>query len=87
MSGNTSSEEHAVFRYHFLLGADWKACCARLGCNRGQFLHAVYRVQHKLGRAFRTLQPHALFPLSDYFQGTVPGARAIGSLRPQALTA
>lgn len=61
--------EHTIFKYHFLLGADWKLCCRRLKIDRGTFFHIVYRIQHRLGRAFRELEPYALYPLSDYFSG------------------
>jgi hypothetical protein len=67
--------EYAVFRFHFLLGADWKLCTARLNLDRGNFFHAVYRVEEKMGRVYRTLEPHPLFPLADYFRGTIRGAR------------
>jgi hypothetical protein len=63
--------EYRLFRFHFLLGADWKLCCRRLGMDRGNFFHEVYRVQQKLGRVFRELQPYALFPLDEYFGGAV----------------
>jgi hypothetical protein len=63
--------EYRVFRYHFLLGADWKLCSRRLGMERGNFFHAVYRIEQKLGRVFRELQPYSLFPLDEYFHGTV----------------
>jgi hypothetical protein len=63
--------EHRIFRFHFLLGADWKLCCRRLGMDRGSFFHEVYRIQQKLGRVFRELEPYALFPLDEYFGGTV----------------
>lgn len=59
--------EFKIFRYHFLLGADWKLCCRQLKMDKGTFFHAVYRIQQKLGRAFRELQPYALFPLDEYF--------------------
>jgi hypothetical protein len=68
--------EHLLFRYHFLLGADWTLCTRKLGMNRGNFFHAVYRIEQKLGRVFRELQPYPLFPLDDYFNGPsrfVPG--------------
>ncbi|MEQ1949057.1 MAG: hypothetical protein ABL995_17835 [Bryobacteraceae bacterium] len=58
-----------MFRYHFLLGADWKLCTRRLGMDRGNFFHAVYRIEQKLGRAFRELEPYALFPLDEYYNG------------------
>jgi hypothetical protein len=61
--------EHRLFRYHFLLGADWKLCARKLGMERGNFFHAVYRIEQKLGRIFRELQPYALFPLDEYFHG------------------
>jgi hypothetical protein len=63
--------EHKIFRFHFLLGADWKLCCRRLKMDRGAFFHAIYRIQEKLGRAFRELQPYSLFPLDEYFGGSV----------------
>jgi hypothetical protein len=62
---------YQVFSYHFLLGADWKVCSLRLGIDRGNFFHEVYRVQTKLGRAFREVQPFALYPLDEYFGSLV----------------
>ena len=63
--------EYQIFRYHFLLGADWKICCRRLNMDRGTFFHQLYRIEQKLGRVYRELRPHALFPLDEYFGGTV----------------
>jgi hypothetical protein len=63
--------EYKVFKYHFLLGADWKLCCRKLGLDRGNFFHCVYRIEQKLGRVFRELQPYGLWPLDEYFHGTV----------------
>ena len=63
--------EYKVFRFHFLLGADWKLCCRQMKIDRGTFFHAVYRIQQKLGRAFREVSPYPLFPLTEYFGGTV----------------
>lgn len=68
---NLDAEEYRIFRFHFLLGADWKLCCRRLAMDRGTFFHAVYRIQQKLGRVFRELEPYALFPLDEYFGGAV----------------
>lgn len=68
---NLTEIEYQVFKFHFLLGADWKLCCWRLKIDRGSFFHAVYRIQQKLGRVFRELQPYSLFPLDEYFHGTV----------------
>jgi len=63
--------EHRIFRFHFLLGADWKLCCRQLHIDRGSFFHHVYRIQQKLGRAFAEVEPYALFPLDDYFSGMI----------------
>jgi hypothetical protein len=62
-----SAEEFSLFKFHFLYGADWKLCCRQLKMDRGSFFHAVYRIQQRLGRIFRELQPYALFPLDEYF--------------------
>ena len=62
--------EHRLFRYHFLLGADWKLCCRRLGLDRGLFFHLIYRIQAKLGRAFAETLPYPIYPVQDYFNGT-----------------
>ncbi len=62
---------YKIFKFHFLLGADWKACSRKLGLDRGSFFHEVYRLEQQLGRAFRELQPYALYPLDEYFGGTV----------------
>jgi len=64
-----SDEEYRLFRYHFLLGADWKLCARKLGIDRGNFFHAIYRIEQKLGRVFRELKPYPLFPLDEYFHG------------------
>ena len=61
--------EYDVFRFHFLLGGDWRLCCRRLNVDRGNFYHAVYRVEQKLGYVFRSVEPYALFPLDEYFGG------------------
>jgi hypothetical protein len=71
--------EYTVFKYHFLLGADWNLCCRKLKLDRGEFFHEVYRIQQKLGRTFRELEPHALFPLDQYFNSRTKDAIAISS--------
>ncbi len=71
---NTLDEfDYKVFRFHYLLGADWKLCCRQLKIERGNFFHAVYRIQQRLGRRLRELEPYALFPLDEYFGGSVRG--------------
>lgn len=71
-----SGQEYDIFRFHFLLGADWKLCCRRLRMERGDFFHSVYRIQGKLGKVFRELEPYALFPLDEYFTTHRQTARA-----------
>jgi hypothetical protein len=44
--------------------------------DRGIFFHAVYRIEQKLGRAFREVTPYPLFPLDDYFHGPSRAAPA-----------
>lgn len=66
---NLTAAEWQLFRYHFLLGADWRLCAIRLKMDRGNFFHAVYRIEQKLGKIFMELEPYALFPLDEYFGG------------------
>jgi hypothetical protein len=58
---------HQIFRWHFVLGADWKLCCRRLRMDRGAFFHAIYRIEEKLGKAFYETEPYALYPPNHYF--------------------
>jgi hypothetical protein len=64
-------KEYSIFRYHYLLGADWRLCCRQLKMDKGVFFHSIYRIEQKLGRVFRELQPYPLFPLDEYFGGSV----------------
>jgi hypothetical protein len=77
---------YKIFTYHFLLGADWKLCCGRLNIDRGEFFHAVYRVQERLGRVFFELEPYGLYPTRDYFAprvgGPEPAPKPVGSEKP-----
>ncbi len=63
--------EHKIFRFHYLLGADWRLCCRQMKIDRGTFFHAIYRIQQKLGRVYRELEPYALYPLDEYFGGKI----------------
>ena len=53
------------------LGAEWKLCCRQLKMEKGEFFHCVYRIQQKLGHAFRELTPYPLFPLDEYFGAVI----------------
>jgi hypothetical protein len=65
--------EYRLFKYHFLLGADWRLCCRKLNMERGNFFHTVYKIEQKLGRVFRELQPYSLYPIDEYFASTTRG--------------
>ena len=73
--------EHQVFKYHYLMGADWKLCCRKLTIDKGNFFHMVYRIEQRLGRVFRELEPYALFPLDEYFSGM--GRMSAKQIKPQ----
>ena len=64
-------EDHRLFRYYFLLGADWQLCARQLKMDRGNFFHAIYRIERTLGRAFSEIRPYPLYPLDEYFGGTI----------------
>jgi hypothetical protein len=69
-----------IFRFHFLLGADCSLCTRKLGINRGEFFHEIYRIQQKLGKAYRETKPYSLFPVDEYFAHVVRGAKRSPSL-------
>ena len=78
-----TAPEHQVFKYHFLMGGDWKLCCRRLKIDKGTFFHMVYRIEQHLGKVFRELQPYALFPLDEYFNGGTGRTRAKAASGPE----
>jgi hypothetical protein len=61
--------EYKLFRYTFLLGADWRLCTRFLDMDRGTYFHHVYRIEQKLGRCYADLEPYALYPVDEYFGG------------------
>ena len=65
------AEDHRLFRFYFLLGADWQLCARQLKMDRGNFFHAIYRIERTLGRTFCEILPYPLYPLDEYFGGTV----------------
>src|SRR5579871_406703 len=66
-----SDFNYKLFRYHYLLGADWKLCCRQLKMERGAFFHAIYTIEQQLGRAFAELKPYPLYPTAEYFHGPI----------------
>jgi len=77
--------EYTVFKFHFLLGADWKLCCHRLKMDRGTFFHIVYRIEQRLGCVFRDLKPYALYPLTEYFNNGTRGRYVRPCSRPDVI--
>lgn len=74
--------EYNIFKFHYLLGADWRLCCRRLKMDKGLFFHTLYRITAKLGRTFADLEPYALYPVHDYFYGEVrPTTARVVSIR------
>lgn len=84
LAGN--EQQLAIFKFHFLMGASWEACCRRLQISRGEFFHEVYRLEEKLGRAFRELEPYRLFPVDEYFGRHASRRRAAGTSNPGAVS-
>lgn len=67
-----------VFRKHFLCEFPWFVVVDSYNrttagkekpLDRGNFFHAVYRIQEKLGREFANIEPFPLYPLDEYFGG------------------
>jgi hypothetical protein len=81
-----AEDEYKLFRFHFVLGADWRLCCRKTGMEKGVFFHTIYRIQQKLGRAFCDTLPYPLYPVRDYFTifthdrnpATIPSVRREG---------
>lgn len=63
--------EKKLFRYHYLLGGDWKLCCRMLKMDRASFFYRIYRMEEKMGHALSETEPYALYPLDEYFGGTI----------------
>ena len=66
-----SASDFQIFRLHFLLGCEWSVCCRLLKLAKHTFFHSSYRVQQQLGRVYRETRPYSLFPLDEYFGGTM----------------
>jgi hypothetical protein len=59
--------EFNIVRWHYLQGADCKACCTRLSLNRGTFWHHCYRIEERMGLYWlQQLKPYSVFPVSSY---------------------
>ena len=72
-----SPSDHRLFRYRYLLAADFRSCAQVLGEPRAAIMNRAYRLEAVLGRAFRELAPYPLFPLDEYFAGPLRGSHSI----------
>jgi len=55
-----------IWSMHFVGGAGWRECCARMGLEREAFFREVDRTKRELGRAWTEVRPYALFPVTGY---------------------
>jgi len=76
-----NDEEYQVFKWHFLLGADWRLVERKTGISRSHFFHHVYRLEQKLGLTFHELRPYPLHPLEDYFFNNKPHEDPLAAAR------
>jgi hypothetical protein len=67
----TGTELRLFKLYDLGSGWGWQDCARELRMDRGNFFHAVYAVERKLGKAFSSAGPFGLFPVRRYFGGGV----------------
>jgi hypothetical protein len=67
MNHNQYTNLYEVFRSNVILGAQYKEASRMLGISPGNYFHAVYVMQQKLGRKLVETKPYALYPLDEYF--------------------
>jgi len=58
--------ERTIWREYHVAGKEWREVAPRVGLERGNFYHAVYRIEKKLGRVFAELKPYPLWPWWEY---------------------
>jgi hypothetical protein len=71
----TGTELRLFEMYELGAGWEWQECARVLRMDRGNFFHAVYAVERKLGKAFSSAGPWGLFPMRRYFGGGVDEAQ------------
>jgi hypothetical protein len=71
--------ELRIFRYRYLRGMGPSQCCRVLRISIGTFQYRCLVIEVTLGRAFRSTEPYALYPLDAYFAGV---SRDAGPVRP-----
>lgn len=67
-----------IFNLHCIQELEWKACTSKMGINRGEFYHELYRTEQQLGRVYGETKPFPLYPLDEYFNGArIPVKRSV----------
>ena len=64
---NLSEIERVIFADWYLAGIPWAVVSKRVGLDKGNFFHAVYAIEARLGMVFAELTPYALYPVDEYF--------------------
>jgi len=74
--GGEESLLYKPFKWHYLNDADFKLVSRRLGrpLNDRNTFHDFYRIDERLGQAFKNTEPCGLYPIDEYFGGRVKGA-------------
>ena len=72
------AKDYFIFRSHMLDGNLWYNVAGKVGIDRGNFFHSVYRIEEVLGKIFLELKPYPLYPLGRYFHATRVYANQIG---------
>ncbi len=62
--------EFRIFSSYYLNNIDYQQLCIRHRLSKGNFFHLVYRIQMKLGQAFRSTKPYPIYPVDEYFSPT-----------------
>jgi hypothetical protein len=63
-----SEPDYRIFQLR-LEGLDQAACSRLLRMREGDYWHALYRIQERLGKVFAELEPYPLYPDYAYFGG------------------
>lgn len=69
-----------------LRGFEATAIAAKVGISAGNVRHRIYLIQERLGAQFLALRPYPLYPVDEYFHGTLSMRRsaARGELKAAA---
>lgn len=77
-----SQADYQLFRWVYLLGADWKLLRRTLktGMTESEFRHHCAWVEETLAHAFCETRPYALWPMDEYNSRRKPGAPPVAAL-------